>query len=467
MMMDRTLTTNLPRRAQAGISQKLRALVTTPSTLVILYFLAHFVLAWLSLQFNWVATIQVAIVSLCGLWWAFINPRLDRLAMVGSYIIVAEALWRMSQASPFWEFGKYSLIGLFALALIKTGRLRGPLLAFLFFGCLLPSIVLPMANSSMSALRDNLSFYLSGPLALTVSTWFFSHARLKSETLQKVYYSLLGPAITLAAITLFSILMAENLRFSNNSNMVTSGGFGPNQVSTTLGLGILFAFLAYHHPQVKPVLKAALLVVMLFLTVQSALTFSRSGLYLASGGIVLAAFFLIRDRRYFAQMAFGIGVLLLAINFLLLPQLEKFTGGLLAERFTNTRLTNRDRIAEEDLQAFSEHPIFGVGPGQTRYFRQNVSKKYAAHTEFSRLLAEHGIFGLVAIFILFAMGAQHYRQKRTLTGKALAASMISWSLLFMLVSAMRLAAPSFAFGLSAATVVPDPEEEGHPRPSYS
>ena len=57
-----------------------------------------------------------------------------------------------------------------------------------------------------------------------------------------------------------------------------------------------------------------------------------------------------------------------------------------------------------DLFIFVNNPIFGVGPGIGYYERLNhgLSQRVSAHTEYSRLLAEHGIAGIfVLLFILY------------------------------------------------------------------
>jgi hypothetical protein len=47
------------------------------------------------------------------------------------------------------------------------------------------------------------------------------------------------PAVSIAALALFGILTNPDITFNTESNFATSGGFGPNQVSSMLGLGAL------------------------------------------------------------------------------------------------------------------------------------------------------------------------------------------------------------------------------------
>ncbi len=441
------------------MTQRWRNLTAGETTRMLLFFAAHFPLALLIIQSPMLATAHALSVLLIGLWWAVFSPNLARVAYVGAYITGGEILWRMTGARVFWEYGKYGVILIFAIALIRSGRLSGPILAFLYFFMLLPSLVIPMASVDSSALRHQVSFYLSGPLALTVSVWFFSHLRLSTSELHNLFKSLIGPSIGAAAISLAWIVNATTLSFSNNSNFVTSGGFGPNQVSAALGLGALMAFLWALTGSIPRGRKIILYAIAIFLLTQSALTFSRGGLYMTLGGAIPAIFFFIRDRRLRLQLVSVIAAFFLIVNFVLLPNLDEFTEGTLTKRLVNTKLTGRDKLAMADLQAFEENPVFGVGPGQAIAYHQKLYTYAAAHTEFSRMLAEHGVFGLLAILLLLSMAVQHFRQAKTFQGKALVVSMVAWSFIFMTALAMRMVAPSFCFGLTAALF--EPEDKSH------
>jgi O-antigen ligase len=411
-----------------------------------------------------IATAHAGATLLCGLWVATYSPRLERVAVFGAYIAGSEVLWRMSNALLPWEFGKYATILIFVLALLRAGKLKGPIAAFLFFILLLPSIVLPLANVTTEVLTDQLSFNLSGPLALMISVWFFSHLNLTYAQLHRLLLALTCPAIAIAVMALRGIVTAKELVFVNDSNFVTSGGYGPNQVSAVLGLGALATLLWALDHKVTRSLKMLLLGVMLYLMVQSAMTFSRTGLYLAAGGAALALTFLIQDKRLRRQLISGLAVLSILVGLILLPWLDKFTEGTLMKRFSDTKSSGRAEIMLEDWRIFSEHPFFGVGPGQAKYHLQgnygsDGVHQVAAHNEFARLLAEHGMWGLTAILVLLYLGLQHFKLARTAKGRALNASMIFWSFGFLFTTAMRIVAPSLIFGLTAAFILPEPETE--------
>jgi hypothetical protein len=71
-----------------------------------------------------------------------------------------------------------------------------------------------------------------------------------------------------------------------------------------------------------------------------------------------------------------------------------------------------------------------------------------SHTEYSRLLAEHGLLGLGAIIAMVFAAVTNLKKQRTPGDKALTASMLGWSMSYMIDKAMRTAAPAFMFGLA-------------------
>jgi len=448
--------------------RRIGVMAQSPTLEVSLWVLGHLLLALLLTNATIrpvVGTAHALITLGVGLWYAAGN-RCERVVYVGAYIVSAEVLWRMTHANVFWEFGKYALAAVFLTAIFRHGLLRGSALPLVYFALLLPSAVLPLANTQTDSLRVYVSFNLSGPFALMAGVWFMSQICLTTEQIHRTFLSLIAPAVTSAALAAYGTLTATDLKFGRESNVMTSGGYGPNQVSALLGLSILAAMLYVLLQKRGWGVKLVLFVVVVGLATQSALTFSRTGLYSAALSLLAAVFYLARDAQARAKLVLlGLGLFLMA-NYFIFPRLDKFTGGALANRFQNTSLTGRERLLQSDLQIWSQNPVFGVGPGRSTFSRADTYRESASHTEFSRLLAEHGLFGLGALALLVVMAWQHWRRARTAQGKAITLAMLCWSVAFMLSTAMRLAAPSFAFALTAATLLPDfaPSREPEPQP---
>jgi O-antigen ligase len=196
---------------------------------------------------------------------------------------------------------------------------------------------------------------------------------------------------------------------------------------------------------------------MFLLLIQSILTFSRGGLYTAAGSFMLAAFFLIRDPRTLIKSIFGLTVFLLIVIYVLWPRLDAFTGGQLSARYLEEQRTSgRDTIVIADLEIWKAYPIYGVGPGMGKQYRIWLfNSSHPAHTEQTRMLAEHGLYGFVSLSMLLGMTIQRILRASTPAEKAFTASVTGFCLLYMLHAAMRLVTPSFVFGMAYATFLPE------------
>ena len=323
----------------------------------------------------------------------------------------------------------------------------------LFFALLLPAALLTISYGNFETIRKQLSFNLSGPLALAVCVAFFSRVQLTAVQVQRMVITFLGPLTGALSICVFSLSTAENLTFTTESSKVASGGFGPNQVSSAFGFGVLVAFLlvAFVLAPKQRELKWLISGLAIWLAAQSALTFSRSGLYLAAGSAVVAACVGLRSARIRATLLAMAGLFYVVGDYVVAPRLDAFTGGMLSKRFADPTLTGRESIMRADLAIWMKHPLFGVGPGMARTHRAEYFRAIAAHTELTRLVAEHGLLGLAALGMLCVSGWQALRRTKSLRWKAVVASMLAFALLYMAGNAMRLVLPSFAFGLAFAS----------------
>src|SRR5262249_22980831 len=193
------------------------------------------------------STVHALATLAVGVVWAAAG-RPDRVAAVGAFLAGSEVLWRMTGADFYWEGAKYATVLIFGLALVRGGRWKMPLPAVAYFALLLPSTALTWMELGFSRSRSVVSFNLSGPLALAASVWFFSHLRVSRQRLTRILPALLAPIVGILGVSFFGTITAAELTFGSGSNFLTSGGFGPNQVSSVLGLGALAAFLlAFDH----------------------------------------------------------------------------------------------------------------------------------------------------------------------------------------------------------------------------
>jgi O-antigen ligase len=449
----------------AVIVPRERPLVRSPETMwpVVGALLAHLALALLLKAHPGLGTAYAVGTVAVVLGVAILSPWVDLIATAVGYLVGAELVWRMTSAKVPYELGKYGLVLAFGIGLLRLGRLRRVSLPLAFFAVLVPSAVLTVEAVGIASSREAISFNLSGPLAIAVSMLFFSQLRATWLTLQPVLWAVIAPVATIAALALLGTIEAESVVFSGASNAVTSGGFGPNQVSAVLGLGALFAIVLSLRETRQAGRHLAVLIA-LWLLAQSALTFSRGGLVNVAVGLLLAALYSLRRPQQTSRLIGPLLVLVLLGGLVVYPRLVAFTGNEIEKRFTDLSLDDRERIVRADLDAFLSHPLLGVGPGMANDYRRLADGRgVSAHTEFTRLPAEHGVAGLLALALLLAMVVRSYQAAPTPRSRAWVLLLAGWALTEMAHGAVRMAAIAYVLGLTACQLALDrasPVEKG-------
>lgn len=416
------------------------------------------------------ATVHAAATVVVGLV-AALRRRPEGAVLVASYAAGSEILWRIAGARVPYELGKYAVIAVLLLALLTMATVRGGTVAlpFLYLALLVPSAVLTFEAVGLVG-REFAAFALAGPAALAVAVVFFSQFRASTEMVRRILWTFVLTSTATAVVTALDLSRdlssGVDVAFGDQSNFFASGGFGPVQVSSALGLGVVACILlATTEPNHS--LRALEVALAVAIGVQTMLTFSRGGIYTVAIAVVVYTFMRFRVRRASGATLVVIAGLGAIVTLLVVPWLNDFTEGAFAERFSDTR-TGRTGIAVEDVEIFTEHPVFGVGPGMAKY--EEVSYEVcrvrragcvdpSSHTEFTRMLSEHGLFGLAALGLLAAMVVRAYRRAGP-TEAPFTAAMLAWALAHMAYANLRLVAAAFVFGLAfLSSIRPKPEPE--------
>ena len=104
-----------------------------------------------------------------------------------------------------------------------------------------------------------------------------------------------------------------------------------------------------------------------------------------------------------------------------------------------------------EFESFIEHPFLGIGVGRAKEVRfQKTGIHAASHNEVSRIIAEHGLFGILA-FLVLVLAPLFLR-----LGNKSNVFFYSFYLFWLLTinhSAMRIAAPAFIYALSLLDIV--------------
>lgn len=420
----------------------------------------HAILSIVLWKFSFLSTYYGVLIIIVGTYYILEKRDPHNLFPIffSAYIMGSEVFLRMTKASLFWEFGKYAVIFFFILGFIrKTQVLNFYLPILCYFILLLPSIsMLPL--DSINVWRQSISFNLSGPLCLAISSLYFYNSSITAKDLKKIIFYSILPIFSMSILIILKMPEIETYRFTPYSDPLTSGGFGPNQVSTILGYGI--ACLIFGQITRQYIFNSKIIdFCMLFLfTGLGLITFSRGGILAAIIACAVAiSFYLFYGQKTIQILSKGL-ILLIAAN-IIWYGIVTITDGVISERYGFSEmstegkyilnLTGRAEIYAIDYNIFTDYFLTGSGPGQANELRESYGYKsqVAAHTEYSRMLAEHGILGFLSLIILLALPAIQIIERNNKINKF---AKILFSLLVLLTlfhSAMRLAMSGFIYGL--------------------
>ncbi len=445
--------------AIANARHKPKELSVLNTNKILWFTVLHIGLALLIDNFRFAATIHALLVFALGLWTALTSEDIRKVIPYVAYIAGAEVLWRMSNAGVFWEFGKYATIAILVIALIKNKTpLKKSSLPILYFLMFLPSIILTIDFLGWTdQAREFISFNLSGPLATAVCLLFFLQIKMDESLMTKTVWAMVYPIIGILTLAVYSTLTATTINFGSESVFVTSGGYGPNQVSALLGLGAFLLIMWMIQTNKKGGRFFSILLV-LALVIQSFLTFSRGGVYNLVIALAAALVILLFKPTRFIRSFSVVFFLLLVVGYLIFPQIEELTSGAFSQRFQDIDPISRVSIANEDLRLFYENPAFGVGPGMA-YFARGIRTFTSAHTEYTRTLAEHGVLGVFALlFLVIQMGVAFIKAPGVIE-RAWIVALAGWSAVEMAHAAMRIVAISLLLGLAVVSWSQEPPEE--------
>jgi hypothetical protein len=411
---------------------------------ILLFFAFQAGLAVLLQQFPELATVHALLTLAIGALILLTSHEPSAFINWMGYLVGSELLWRGLGANVFWETCKLALIGFGALAILKykpVFKLNWNWLPY--FLLLIPSVFLLPGFD-----REAISFALAGPLATVVLTVFLSGQKIRMEQLKSFLLTGLGAVISFSILILIGIINAETIEFTGSSNFITSANTGPNQVSSLLAFGALCAVLYVMLENEHKFLRAVVFLMAVGFVVQIMLTYSRGGLWTLVAAILAGGIFFLRDQRSRISFTVSAGILIALFYLVLFPALDSWTGNTLSARVSSLDTTGRIEIVRSDLEVFQENPLLGVGVGQSNAYHALYFRVSNAHTEYSRMLAEHGIFGLAALLIMAVLSASKVFEKDDRVSKAVKISCLVWALVFMAHSATRLAAPALLIGLA-------------------
>ncbi|MDX6746055.1 O-antigen ligase family protein [Polaribacter sp. PL03] len=407
------------------------------------------------------------LVLVIPIYIIFLNKNENEEAfMFAVYIVGAEVFIRMTGGFILYETGKYAVI-LFLILGVFVGRFKQKFsVQYLFYILLLLFGIIFTQVPEGESLRKNIVFNLSGPIVLGISALYLYQRPISKKKLMDGLFFMLLPLFSMICYLYFRTPDLKEIAFGGEANFVTSGGFGPNQVATAIGLG-MFVLTVYLLSKEK--LSGYIFLDSIFLiyfSYRGLLTFSRGGIITAVISLLLFSFFFLLHKRVSFKTLFKYFLVSVFFTLAIWIYTSGITGGMLNNRYTGKNAigvqkditTGRIDILEIQLENFLENPLgIGVGNGKYERIKKGEGTTGASHNEIGRLLEEHGYIGFFLLIMLLIVPLFNFF-RGDFYQKAFIISFYAIWFLTINHSAMRIALPGFIYALSLIKITENEED---------
>ncbi|WP_258929469.1 hypothetical protein [Flavobacterium davisii] len=208
------------------------------------YYALHLVLGLLIFIVPFIANFYSAFVFFFGIFVIYLKKnKNDEALLFSGYVIGLEVLLRMTNAMHINEYGKYVVIVFLIFGMYYKGVSKTAYWYLLYLLLLIPSLIIGFLTLNIDTeIRKAISFNISGPICLAIASLYCYDYKIRYELLLKLLLYISYPLLSIIIYLILFNPSVKNVIVDTSSNFATSGGFGPNQVSTVLGLG-MFLFL--------------------------------------------------------------------------------------------------------------------------------------------------------------------------------------------------------------------------------
>lgn len=424
--------------------------------------LFHILIGVLGYVLPFTAKIYGYSIFIFGLYYIIKNQNRNNEALVvAAYVVGSEVFLRMTGGNPLYEISKYGVIVFILFGMYYSGFSKGAAPYWIFLLLLVPGVVISTFTLNFDTdLRKAIAFNISGPVCLGMASLYTFRRKILLTEINRI---LLSMGLPILSCMVYLTLYTPNVRdvvTSTQSNFETSGGYGPNQVATVLGLG-MFIFFSKVILDSKTKFQFIInIIIALNITYRGMLTFSRGGVITGFLMIVLLLLFLYFKSNFGGRVKLNYISILLVLSIFATWTYTSFqTGGLINKRYANqdaagrvkeSQFTGREDIAKEEINIFLKNPIFGVGVGKGVEVREiDTGMKVLSHDEITRTLAEHGSLGILALLILFFTPLVLYLENKF---NMFLLCFVAFWFLTINHAAMRTAAPAFVYSLSLLNI---------------
>jgi hypothetical protein len=392
--------------------------------------------------------------------------RNNEVLYAAAYIVGSEVVLRMTNGNPIYEFSKYGVMIFMLIGIYFSGISKNAIPYWLYMVLLIPGLVIGYYSlEGIESIKNAISFNISGPFCLGICSLYCYARKVSFKQINEILLLIGLPIISCSIYLYLYTPELKDILTGTGSNFSTSGGFGPNQVATILGLGmfVFFSRLIFFSP--NSFLFVLNTIVAVTISYRGLITFSRGGIITSL--LMLIVLILVTYLKINPKARMKMNYVLLALLMGVMGTWvfsSSQTNGLINKRYANQDIngrvkqdhfTGREVLAKEEILAFMAHPFLGSGVGKTSEDRQKKTGILAlTHNEMTRTIGEHGTLGIFALLVLLVTPLFLYYQNKAHI--YLLCFVLFW-LLTINHAAMRLAAPAFVYALAILKIKMTPE----------
>ena len=424
--------------------------------------LFHVVVGALGFLFPFTAKIYGYSIFIFGVYYIIKNQNRNNEALIAAaYVVGSEVFLRMTDGNPLYEISKYGVIVFIFIGMFYSGFSKGAVPYWIFLLLLVPSVIISTFTLNFDTnIRKAIAFNISGPVCLGLASLYTFRRKMALEEINTVLLSMGLPIVSCMVYLTFYTPNIRDVITSTQSSFETSGGYGPNQVATILGLG-MFIFFSRIILDSKTKFQIILnIILVLNITYRGMVTFSRGGMITGFLMIILLVAFLYFKSNFSGRVKLNYIIVLMIFAMIATWTYTSYqTGGLIDKRYANqdaagrakeSQFTGREDVAQNEIDSFFKNPIFGVGVGKGAEIREDeTGVKVMSHDEITRMLAEHGTLGILGLLILFFTPLVLYLENKF---NMFLLCFVAFWFLTINHAAMRTAAPAFVYSLSLMNI---------------
>lgn len=391
----------------------------------------------------------------------------NEVLYAAAYIVGSEVVLRMTNGNPIYEFSKYGVMIFILIGIYYSGISKNAVPYWFFVLLLIPGIIIStFVLDYHTSMRKQISFNISGPVCLAICSMYTYTRRITLAQINNIFLAVGLPIIScMVYLTIFTPTIKDIVK-GTGSNYELTGGFGPNQVSTILGLGMFIFVSRLIYGSSTKILFIINFILALNISFRGLVTFSRGGVITGISMIILLILVTYTkvNKHGRAKMVYLVFFLMLALAATWTYSSNQ-TNGLIEKRYANQdaagrikedQLSGRAELVSDEIDSFLKHPFFGVGVAKNQEMRkEKTGVLVVSHNEITRMLAEHGSLGIIGLLILFITPLVLYIENKY---NIYLLCCIAFWLLTINHAAMRIAAPAFIYSLSLLKVVLNEEE---------